>query len=280
MMRLLVASAVLSLVLSQSYYPEITLKGEDSMEIGLSREAWVDPGYDCYNPLQSSTNTVDVTVDGEVNLNKAGTYKITYKCKNTQGLEATPKSRTITVDPKFQEDWWEGEAEIQIGGYNKASFGKREESEFRSALAAALNIPEENVEIEEIEEGDEKTNKMLKETKSINIHFRIKVVQEALIYELVDRMKDPKFDSSLSSQMAKQGLKVDQDEIAVNGSTSIKKVIGTAVLAGLSFGAILGATFLGIGAYKLHQLANAGNINLDGAHSERSHLKGGVHDRL
>jgi hypothetical protein len=280
MMRALIASALVSLVVCQSYYPEITLKGEVEMEIGLSREAWVDPGYDCYNPLQSSKNKVDVTVEGECNLNKAGSYTVTYHCKNTQGLEATPKTRTITVDPKFQEDWWEGEAEIQIGGYDKKSFGKAEEREFRSALAASLNIPEENVEIEEIEEGDAKTNKMLKETKSINIHFRIKVVQEALIYELVDRMKDPKFDSSLSSQMAKQGLKVDESEIGVNGSTSIKKVIGTAVLAGLSFGAILGATFLGIGAYKLHQLANAGNINLDGAHSERSHLKGGVHDRL
>jgi len=264
---------------AQSYYPEITLKGDNPNKFGPSEESWVDPGYTCYNPLEGPGNTVDVKTSGVVKLNTPGTYTVKYTCVNTNGLKATPATRTIIVDKGFKEDWWEGEAEIQIGGYDSKSFGTQQRLEFKKALATSLDIPEANIDLNSVSAGDAATNKMLHEDKSVNIHFTIKVVQEALIYELVARMKDPKFDSTLSTQMSKQGLDVNQNDLAVNSQTNVKKVIGNAVIAGLSAGAIICATFLSIGAYKLHQLANSGNVNM-GSGSERSHLKGGVHDRL
>jgi hypothetical protein len=65
--------------------------------------------------------------------------------------------------------------------------------------------------------------------------------------------------------------------IQVGNGVSVKQVISTAIIAGLSGGAILCLMFLVVGAYKLNQLAKSGNIN-DGGGSERSRLTG--HDRL
>ena len=73
------------------------------------------------------------------------------------GQKATPKQRTIVVslfhflleahplcvsqvDPKYQDDWWEGEASIQMTGYTPKGFGKTEQEQFRTALAASLTI--------------------------------------------------------------------------------------------------------------------------------------------
>jgi hypothetical protein len=39
-----------------------------------------------------------------------------YNCKNSDGVSASPKARTVIVDPAQIDDWWEGEAQIQIGG--------------------------------------------------------------------------------------------------------------------------------------------------------------------
>jgi len=186
---------------AQSYYPEITLKGNNPDKFGPSEESWVDPGYNCYNPLEGPGNTVDVRTEGVAKLGTPGTYKIKYTCTNTNGLKATPKTRTIIVDNSFKEDWWEGEAEIQIGGYDSKGFGAQQRVQFKKALAKALDIPMSNIDIDSVTTGDAKTNKMLNEKKSVNIHFKIKVVQEALIYELVARMKDPKFDANLSAQV-------------------------------------------------------------------------------
>ena len=100
-----------------------------------------------------------------------------------------------------------------------------------------------------------------------------------LLVQVVDRMKDAKFDNLLASELAKQKVKVASDSLAVE-KVSFKEVMTTTLLAGLGIGGLMGLTFLGIGAYKLHQLAHAGNINL-GAGSEKSPLTGhSGHDRL
>jgi hypothetical protein len=56
------------------------------------------------------------------------------------GRQATPKKRKIVVDSKYRDDWWEGEAKIQMTGYTKATFGKVQQKEFQTALAKALSI--------------------------------------------------------------------------------------------------------------------------------------------
>ena len=105
-------------------------------------EAYVDAGASCYNPLEGKKEKVDVTVSGDtVELKTPGTYTVKYSCKNSDGLKASPKSRTVVIDPKYAEDWWEGEANIQIGGYTAKTFGALERKEFVKSLATSLDIP-------------------------------------------------------------------------------------------------------------------------------------------
>jgi hypothetical protein len=89
--------------------------------------------------------------------------------------------------------------------------------------------------------------------------------------------QDPKFDNNLAAQLDKQGVNVNKDQLSVGAGVTVKEVISTALIAGLSGGAILCTVFLAVGAYKLNQLAKSGNINSDGG-GERSRLTG--HDRL
>lgn len=92
-------------------------------------------------------------------------------------------------------------------------------------------------------------------------------------------MKDAKFDNLLAAELQKQKVQVKGDALAVE-KVSFKEVMTTTLLAGLGVGGVMGLTFLAVGAYKLHQLAHAGNINL-GAGSEKSPLTGhSGHDRL
>ena len=70
----------------------------------------------CYNPLEGKAQKVDVEDKVNVMLSTPGTYTVKYTCKNGNGLSASPKTRTVVVDAKASADWWEGEAQIQIGG--------------------------------------------------------------------------------------------------------------------------------------------------------------------
>ena len=53
--------------------------------------------------------------------------------------KATPKTRTVIVDSKFADDYWEGEADITIDGYTTATF-KPMHKAFLEALGKALGV--------------------------------------------------------------------------------------------------------------------------------------------
>ena len=58
-----------------------------------------------YNPMAGKKEKVTLVEGGDkVNMKKPGKYTITYKCKNAQGLSATPKKRVIIINKKFQDD--------------------------------------------------------------------------------------------------------------------------------------------------------------------------------
>jgi hypothetical protein len=205
--------------------------------------------------MEGKKEQVDVTVSGdEVNLKKAGTYTIKYNCKNSDGVSASPKARTVIVDPAQIDDWWEGEAQIQIGGYSSKTFGPLQKKEFGLALATSLDIPKSCVEITGVKDGTAAINKLLDAKISVDIHFQIKVMQETLINEVVNRMQDPKFDTNLQAEMKKDGLSVGDKALAVDKQVSVKNVLRSTLVAGLSGGAILAIVFLSVGAVKLHRL--------------------------
>ncbi|WP_439185600.1 BT_2262 family domain-containing protein [Carboxylicivirga taeanensis] len=67
-----------------TYYPVITLEGEQSMIVGLN-EPFVDPGYSA--DLNGEDITGDVVVDSNVDVTKAGLYTIRYSAVNEDGFE-------------------------------------------------------------------------------------------------------------------------------------------------------------------------------------------------
>ena len=77
-----------------TYYPSITLNG-DSYLIWEKGEAYVDPGY--YSELNGEDVTSQVTISGNVDVNKSGIYTLTYTTvKNEDGFDASA-SRTVVV---------------------------------------------------------------------------------------------------------------------------------------------------------------------------------------
>jgi len=59
--------------------------------------AFVDPGY---KAMEGTTDvTTKVTVDGSVDVNKVGLYKITYSATNLDGYEASASRTVIVYDP-------------------------------------------------------------------------------------------------------------------------------------------------------------------------------------
>ena len=77
-----------------TYYPSITLNG-DSYLVWEKGEAFVDPGY--YSELNGEDVTSQVTVSGNVDVNKSGIYTLTYTTvKNEDGFDASA-SRTVVV---------------------------------------------------------------------------------------------------------------------------------------------------------------------------------------
>ena len=77
-----------------TYYPSITLDG-DSYMVWEKGEAYVEPGY--YSELNGEDVTSQVTVSGNVDVNKSGIYTLTYTTvKNEDGFDASA-SRTVVV---------------------------------------------------------------------------------------------------------------------------------------------------------------------------------------
>ncbi len=63
--------------------PTITLKGEKEVYLAINSE-YVEPGYSAYDYKDGKISN-DVEVSGNVDTTKAGTNKITYTVKNSQG---------------------------------------------------------------------------------------------------------------------------------------------------------------------------------------------------
>lgn len=77
-----------------TYYPSITLEG-DTYLVWEKGEAYVEPGY--YSELNGEDVTSQVTISGNVDVNKSGIYTLTYTTvKNEDGFDAST-SRTVVV---------------------------------------------------------------------------------------------------------------------------------------------------------------------------------------
>ena len=74
--------------------PQITLKGNKEISIYLGN-TWTDPGFSA-SDICDGDITSNVSKEGNVNTNKIGTYKITYKVKDKAGNEAVIE-RTVKV---------------------------------------------------------------------------------------------------------------------------------------------------------------------------------------
>ena len=109
-------------------------------------------------------------------------------------------------------------------GYTKKTFGKTQQKAFRLALANSLSLDISELTITLIKDG--------KAPNSVSIGFKVMVVQETLINEVVARMKDPQFDGSLANNLKQQNLSVNGDSLSVN-TVAMKKVITKGLIFGL-----------------------------------------------
>jgi len=81
-----------------TYYPSITLDG-DSYMVWEKGEAYVEPGY--YSELNGEDVTSQVTVSGNVDVNKSGIYTLTYTTvKNEDGFDASASRTVVVLDSK------------------------------------------------------------------------------------------------------------------------------------------------------------------------------------
>jgi len=78
--------------------PILDILGNDKMTIEATyHKNYVDDGATCSDQVDDVISQ-EVEVSGDVvNLSKIGTYKITYKCKDTAGNAADPLTRTVIV---------------------------------------------------------------------------------------------------------------------------------------------------------------------------------------
>jgi hypothetical protein len=78
--------------------PVLDILGNDKMTIEATyHKNYVDDGATCSDQVDDVISQ-EVEVSGDVvNLSKIGTYKITYKCKDTAGNAADPLTRTVIV---------------------------------------------------------------------------------------------------------------------------------------------------------------------------------------
>lgn len=75
--------------------PVITLVGANPATVNVG-ETYTDPGATAQD-LEDGNITDDIVVSGTVNTAVAGSYTITYNVADSQGLTATPVSRTVNV---------------------------------------------------------------------------------------------------------------------------------------------------------------------------------------
>jgi len=259
MLRLTLLCASVALAAS-GQMPVITLDGENPVILGPSEEDYVDPGASCYDPDEGvgASSQMTLTIDSKtVNLAAPSTYFVTYDCVSPSGAPATPKTRKIIVDDEYAEDFWEGDAQIELGGYDEATFGRHEQLLFLKALAKALVLPESALEITELGAAapDEElisVNTHEKE-KSVIVQWRIMVTQYALIEEVVNRAEDPKFGTALTKAFKDVGLRVDA--LKVNDTSFTIKKVQSAALALIMVGGGTAALLVAVGAYKLHKLS-------------------------
>ena len=77
--------------------PELTLKGEGKITI-TEGNSWKDPGYTATDNVDGDL-TDQVTVSGEVNTSRPGTYKLTYQVADGYN-NTVEQERTVTVKAK------------------------------------------------------------------------------------------------------------------------------------------------------------------------------------
>jgi len=78
-----------------TYYPVITLEGEQSIIVGLD-DPFVDPGYSA--DLNGEDITDDVVVDSNVDVTTAGLYTIEYSAVNEDGFERAVVRNVYVAD--------------------------------------------------------------------------------------------------------------------------------------------------------------------------------------
>ena len=78
--------------------PAINLKGSESMKVNLG-ESYVEPGFEATDPIDGDL-TAAVNVDGEVDTGKEGDYTLCYRVSASDGTEAEPVYRHVTVRKK------------------------------------------------------------------------------------------------------------------------------------------------------------------------------------
>lgn len=78
--------------------PKIKLKGDSEITWAFGKE-WSDPGYKATDNIDGNL-TDKVKVDGEVNVHKMGTYKLTYTVSDNAGNKAESVTRTVKVVDK------------------------------------------------------------------------------------------------------------------------------------------------------------------------------------
>ena len=84
------------IVANDAVAPVITLKGNASMNVTLG-DAFTDPGATATDDVDGDISAKIVVAGNTVNVNKAGTYVITYNVKDAAGNAAPEKTRTVIV---------------------------------------------------------------------------------------------------------------------------------------------------------------------------------------
>ena len=119
---------------------------------------------------------------------------------------------------------------------------------------------------------------VLNNKNAVKVTFVLKVVQEALIREVVARMQDSrKFDSVIAKELEKAKI-ISNDKAVTVGTVSMQRLITKTAVVGFSVSAMVAVTSMVIGCYKLRQMSHEGYSKLDGTASERTRLAG--HERL
>ncbi len=84
--------------------PVITLQGDKNIEITLGTRTINEPGFTATDP-QEGDITQDVKVTHDINLDRAGTYTVSYNVIDSDGYSANTATRTVTiVDPYKDTD--------------------------------------------------------------------------------------------------------------------------------------------------------------------------------